>query len=117
MSGNRCGLVALTLWLVLCLVLSFASAPADAQSLDVLQGKFAFNWHSNPDREKCIKVAGPLLAAFKSARYRCDLTVITNTSSGERARKCTERNDGKEYLIFDTMRACENERKDQASNE
>src|SRR2546428_630217 len=51
--------------LVLCLV----SAPAAADDLDVLQGKFAFNWHAAPAREKCRKVEGPLLADFKS-KYR-----------------------------------------------
>ncbi len=105
------------------LVLVSLCAPAHADSLDILQGKFAFNWRSEPDREKCVKVEGALLASFKSAKYKCDLKVISNTSSGEKARTCTaakdgkETKDGKEYLIFDTKRSCEKERKDQASNE
>ena len=111
----RCGVAALLLFTV--------PAPASAQSLDILQGKFAFNWRSEPDREKCVKVEGALLASFKSPKYKCDLKVISNTSSGERARVCTaakngkETKDGKEYLIFDTKRSCDKERKDQASNE
>src|SRR5262245_39930051 len=109
MTSNRSGLAVL----ILCL----ASAPAAAQGLDVLQGKFAFNWHAEPAREKCVSVAGPLLADFKSAKYRCDLKVISNTASGEKARTCTAVKGGKEYLIFDTRRACEEERKTQASNE
>jgi len=109
MSSNRGGFAAL----ILCLI----SAPADAEALDVLQGKFAFNWHAEPAREKCIGVAGPLLADFKSAKYRCDLKVISNTATGASARTCTALNGRKEYLIFDTLRACESERKTQASNE
>jgi hypothetical protein len=109
MPGNRNGFVVLILFL--------ASSPADADSLDVLQGKFAFNWHAEPRREKCVKVEGQLLADFKSARYRCDLKVISNTSTGASARICTEAKGRKEYMIFDTLRACDNERKDQASNE
>ena len=109
MRGNRTGLT------VLVLVLLFV--PAHADSLDVLQGKFAFNWLSDLGRQKCIRVAGPLLTDFKSTRYRCDLTPISNTSTGASARKCTEVKRGKEYLIFDTLRACESERKTQESNE
>ena len=99
--------------LIFCLV----SMPAAADSLDVLQGKYAFNWRAEPSREKCLKVAGKLLTDFKSNRYRCELTAVTNTSTGAPARVCTEVKDGKEYLIFDTLRACDEERKTQASNE
>jgi hypothetical protein len=111
MPGNRRGSAVLILLLV--------SAPADAATLDVLQGKFAFNWFGNLDRQKCVKVSGPLLADFKSTRYRCDLQTKSNTSTGASARICTEAKakGGKEYLIFDTQRACESERKTQASNE
>ena len=109
MPRKRCGFAVVILFL--------ASAPANAESLDVLQGKFAFNWRAEPSREKCIKVEGPLLAGFKSTRYRCDLTVKSNTSSGANVRTCTEVKDRKEYLIFDTRRACDDERKTQAANE
>jgi hypothetical protein len=90
--------------------------PAAAQSLDVLAGKFAFNWRSEPAREKCVKVRGALMAAFKAGKYRCNVKPVTNTSTGAPARICTQTK-GKEYLIFETRKACENERKDQASNE
>jgi hypothetical protein len=109
MPMNRRGFAVL----ILCLV----SAPADADDLDVLQGKFAFNWHAEPSREKCIKVAGPLFADFKSAKYRCELKAASNTSSGASARICTAVKGNKEYLVFDTLRACDEERKTQASNE
>jgi hypothetical protein len=99
------------------LIALLSSAPAEAQSSDVLAGKFAFNWHSEPSREKCIRVAGALLADFKSKKYRCDLKPRTNSSSGATVRTCTQANGRKEYLIFDTQRACDNERKEQASNE
>jgi hypothetical protein len=99
------------------LILCLASAPADAETLDVLQGKFAFNWHAEPSREKCIRVEGQLLADFKSAKYRCELKAISNTSTGASARTCTAANGRKEYLIFDTLRACDSERKTQASAE
>ena len=99
------------------LVLLLVSAPVEAESLDVLHGKFAFNWHADPGRQKCIKVAEQLLADFKSSKYRCDLKVKSNTSSGASVRTCTDTKGRKEYLIFDTMRACETERKTQESNE
>ena len=99
------------------LMFCLASVPAAADSLDVLQGKYAFNWRAEPSREKCVKVAGKLLTDFKSNKYRCVLTPVTNTSTGAPARTCTEVKDGKEYLIFDTLRACNEERETQASNE
>ena len=111
MRKNPCGLAAL--------ILLLASLPANAGKLDVLQGKFAFDWHGDPDRQKCVKVGGRLLAAFESPKYRCDLTARTNTSAGSVVRMCTRtgaRGSG-EYLVFDTFRACDEERKTQASNE
>ena len=110
MPRNRFGRVGL--------VLFFVSAPAAAAGgLDALQGKFAFNWRAEPGGQKCVKVDGKLLSDFKTAKYRCDLNARSNTSTGASARTCTEAKDGKEYLIFDTMKACEDERKTQASNE
>lgn len=99
------------------LIFCLAAVPAAADNLDVLQGKYAFNWHAEPSREKCLKVAGKLLTDFKSNRYRCELKAVTNTSTGAPARVCTEVKGGKEYLIFDTLRACDEERETQASNE
>ena len=106
MPRNRRGFAVL----ILCLV----SAPAGAESLDVLKGKFAFNWFAELSREKCVKVAGKLLADFKSARYRCELKPVTNTAACAPARICTAVKGGKEYMIFDTRRACEEERKTQS---
>ena len=96
----------------------FATLPAQAGKLDMLQGKFTFDWHRDPDRQKCVKVGGRLLADFESARYRCDLTPRTNTGAGSTVRMCTRKGarGGGEYLIFDTFRACEDERKEQVSN-
>lgn len=105
------------------LALLALSVPASAQDLSILQGKYGFNWRSNPDREKCVKIDGKLFESLQSANYKCELKEISNTSSGEKARVCTaakngkETKDGKEYLIFATFRSCEKERKDQASNE
>jgi hypothetical protein len=99
------------------LILILVSAPANADRLDVLQGKFAFDWYAEPSGEKCIRIVGQLLADLKSTRYRCDLKAKSNTSTGASARTCTEVNGRKEYLIFDTLRACESERETQASNE
>ncbi len=110
MRKNPCGRAALLLLL--------ASIPAHAGKLDILQGKFAFDWHGDPDRQKCVKVGAKLLAALESPKYACDLTPKTNTSAGSVVRMCTRkgaRGSG-EYLIFDTFRACEDERKEQVSN-
>lgn len=104
-------------WGLAVLLLVLLSAPGSAAGIDALQGKFAFNWHSNPGGQKCVKVGGKLLDDFKSSKYRCDLKPQSNTSSGATVRTCTAVKGGKEYLIFDTQRACNEERETQASNE
>jgi hypothetical protein len=90
---------------------------AHAAGIDVLRGKFAFNWLNDPAKAKCIKVDGKLLSEFKSARYHCDLKANSNSSSGASSRTCTQIPRNKEYLIFDTKHACDEERDTQASNE
>lgn len=99
------------------LTLLALSVPASAQDLGVLQGKYGFNWRSNPERAKCEKIDGKLFDEFKSAKYKCELKEVENTASGEKARVCSQgENKGKEYMIFATFRSCEKERKTQASN-
>lgn len=90
-----------------------------AQAADIaqLKGKFAFNWHAMPSRVKCAKVDGKLFAEITSKSFTCEMKPVTNTASGAPARVCTGKKPGTEYLIFDTLKACETERKTQASNE
>lgn len=97
-------------------LVAFAESAAADPPDDQLKGRFAFNWHSNPDRQKCRAVEGKLLGDLKSAQYKCDLKPVSNTASGNKAVVCTQAKGKAEYLIFATMRACEDERKTQASN-
>ena len=92
-----------------------AAAPAQADDIDSLKGQFTFNWFTEPASTKCAAVGDDLLAQFKSDAFKCDLTVITNTASGEPARVCTKGSDA-EYMIFATEKSCESEREAQASN-
>jgi hypothetical protein len=103
--------------LIAFIVILLVVAPAKAGGLDVLRGKFAFDWLHDPAKAKCIKVTGPLLEEFKSKRYHCDLGIKKDTSTGAGARLCTSVPSNKEYLIFDTKRQCDDERETQASNE
>lgn len=99
-------------------VLLCVTAPAYAQSIDSLNGKFGFNWLNRPDREKCVKIDDRLLAEFKSTRYSCNLKPTSRTELGVIPKVCTELKGAKkkEYLIFDSYRACDAERRGQASN-
>lgn len=99
------------------LILGALSVPSHAAGVDVLEGKFAFNWHADPAREKCSKVTGPLMSDFRSVKYRCDLTLKTSVDNPAGNRTCTAVRGDKEYLIFDTKAACEIERKGQAAAE
>ena len=81
---------------VSCIALGVASlTPAFAADIDSLKGQFTFNWFTEPAGTKCAAVDDALLAQFKSDAFKCDLTVITNTASGEPARICTKGSDGK----------------------
>lgn len=97
---------------VMCIV---ATAPAHADDIDSLKGQFTFNWFTEPGGTKCVAVGDDLLAQFKSDAFKCDLTVITNTASGEPARICTKGSEA-EYMVFTTQKSCESEREAQASN-
>ena len=109
MSWNRYGLAGLLL------LLTFASAYAGGA--EALKGKFAYDWIADPSSQKCAKVAGQLLADFKSAKYRCDLNKKSTASNRTNAAACAEKTGHKEYLVFDTLRACEVERESQSSGE
>ena len=102
---------------VVSLIMFLLTAPVQAGGLDVLRGKFAFDWSHDPAKAKCVKVDGKLLSDFKSSRYRCDLKTNSNSSSGANYRICTQKPHDKEYLIFDTKRECDAERETQATNE
>lgn len=102
--------------LALALALTLAPA-AQAADADQLKGKFAFNWHAMPSRVKCAKVDGKLYAEIASKSFKCEMKPVTNTASGKPARVCTSSKGDKEYLVFDTLKACEEERRTQASNE
>jgi hypothetical protein len=99
------------------LTVFFLSVSAQAGGLDMLKGKYAFNWREDPALTKCAKITGPLFNEIKSSRFHCDLKPKSNTSTDVPARSCSEGENGKEYLIFDTKKACEDERETQASNE
>lgn len=90
---------------------------ASAAGIDDLKGSYAFNWRIDPATVACEEIGDELLAELKSARFTCELTPVTNTSSGAPARVCTEAGEGREYLIFSTKAECEEERTTQASNE
>ncbi len=90
---------------------------AHAGEIDVLRGKFGFDWFHDPAKGKCLKITDKLLTEFKSKRYKCDLDVKKNTSTEVGARTCATISQDKEYLIFDTKRQCDDERETQASNE
>lgn len=98
-------------------VLVLNSPAAGAASIDTLKGKFAFLWTSDPSKVKCIAVDDELLAKFKSKQWRCDLTGTNATSAGAKARSCRKASTEDEYLIFDTRKACEEERQTQEAAE
>ena len=98
-------------------VFALAALPAPAAETDVLRGKFGFNWLTLPSKTKCARIDGKLLAEFATKRYRCNLEGVTNTASGGKAQTCRRTDNRAEYLIFDTLAACEEERKTQESNE
>lgn len=91
-------------------------AHAYAEPIDVLRGKATFNWLSDPAKQKCVIIAEQLFAELKSSRYRCELEPKYSVDFNGYYRVCTSVPRAKEYLIFDQLKVCESERKEQAAN-
>jgi hypothetical protein len=100
------------------LLMTFALAianpiAASSGGIDDLEGGYAFDWFKDPASTKCVEVGSELLAAFKSAEFTCDLS--DHPTSGESpAKMCSKAGGGSEYLIFDTLAHCEDERETQS---
>ncbi len=94
----------------------FCPGLAVAAELDSLEGRYGFDWHSDPEKTRCVRVDSKLIVRFGSPSYRCDLTPFSNTASGASAVKCSKKDGNVEYLIFTTKAACETERQTQAAN-
>jgi hypothetical protein len=99
--------------------LSASAGAPEASSLAVLKGQFAFNWHSAPDKQKCIKIDDKRVAEFQK-NYECDLTEKSESASGKPFVTCTQKaatqGKTKEYMIFKTQALCEDERETQMAN-
>ena len=95
---------------------ALAQAPAKSDdALASLKDRFAFNWHNNPSKEKCVRITDKQLKDF-AKNYQCDLQEQSNTSSGKPTVRCTRKDDTKEYLVFKTKAHCEEERETQMAN-
>lgn len=99
--------------LLIMIVALGAVSAAQADGIDDLRGSFAFDWFKDPSSTKCVEVGDELLATFKSAEFTCDLTA--HPTSGEyTAKMCSKAGGGSEYLIFDTLAHCDDERETQS---
>ena len=103
--------------LALALVLGPTTQQASADSLDILMGRYTFNWFGNLNATRCAKITRKLFKELRSPNYKCELHEITNTASGHPAVVCTKTDKSNEYLIFKSRAMCEEERTTQASNE
>jgi hypothetical protein len=92
------------------------AASASAAELDKLEGRYGFNWFSDPDKAVCARIDDKLIRTFGSPSYTCDLTPNTSTASFAPAVHCRRKDGRAEYLIFATRAACEKERETQVSN-
>lgn len=95
-------------------VLCFCSETAWAAETSYL-GKYTFNWHKSPGKQRCIKVDTKLASRLSSNEFRCKQSE-GKTEAGEYVPACKRMAGGVEYLIFATRVSCENERKAQDAN-
>jgi hypothetical protein len=102
-------------WLAVAVLLGVAAQASAASPIASLKGRWAFDWSKDPAKEKCVEVSGELLKDFYSDAYVCTLKE-TKTQSGALAADCTRSNPHKDYLIFHTKKACNDERLMQAAN-
>lgn len=101
---------------VAALLVLMSGSISRAEPADVLKGMAAFNWLSDPAKQKCTAVSDKLLMEFKSSKFRCNLKAKYDPHSKGNYRVCTSVPRKSEYLIYDSMRACESERQSQADN-
>ena len=102
----------LSVFVLVILLISWAGTASAAENEFI--GKFTFNWLSNPAKARCLKVDNSLAAKLASSQFHCE-PPQSNTSSGVTLRTCANVARTVEYMIFDTLADCENERKTQAA--
>lgn len=95
-------------------VLCFCSEIACAAEASHL-GKYTFNWHKSPGKQRCIKIDMKLASRLSSNEFSCRQNE-GKTEAGETVRACKRKAGGVEYLIFNTRVSCENEREAQDAN-
>src|SRR4029077_18250401 len=103
----------LSVFALVILSISWAGTASAAENEFI--GKFTFNWLSNPAKARCVKVDNSLAAKFASSQFHCK-PPQSNTSSGVTLRMCAKVDGTVEYMIFDALTDCENERTTQALN-
>ena len=96
-------------------ILSIAWASTGNAAENELIGKFTFNWLSDPAKARCVKIDDKLMAMLASSQFHCR-PPQSNTASGVTLRMCAKVDGTAEYMIFDGLADCENERKTQVAN-
>jgi hypothetical protein len=89
--------------------------PTTKEALAPLKGRYAFNWHKSPAKEKCVQLTDKHLKDFER-NYECNLEEQTDTASGNATVRCTHKKGAREYLVFKTKALCDEERETQAAN-
>ena len=89
---------------------------AEALAPQKLVGKFAFNWLADPAKQTCKPMTATFAGNLSAKRFTCASGEVS-TESGLKPVTCGDPGKKVQYLVFDKKKDCEDERRNQASNE
>ena len=101
--------------LPLVVFIGVSSSANGSKQIEILKGRYAFNWANAQSNKKCLKIDNKMLAEF-SRNYLCDLKGNIPTADGIIPLSCKKNDKTKNYLIFITSEACEHELETQKAN-
>ena len=93
-----------------------SSRADDARAPKKFVGKFAFNFAADPAKQKCRPVTAAFAGDLAAKHFSC-APGDTPTAAGLKPVVCADAAKKVQYLLFDSNKTCEDERKEQAANE
>ena len=92
-----------------------AAAASASEAPGKFLGKYAYK-DIDPAKQKCQLVSPALASRLEAGRFSCMTAEAPLGASGLKAIVCSDPGQKTQYLLFDSNKKCENERRNEASN-